>query len=111
MARVTRATAAEVRAFAKENGIEVGSRGRFSAALVKQFNKGRKPAAQYAEDAPSVRVVKVAAKDSRGRNRTAEVLVNPQEARAWAVAQGLTTQTKGRLSKTTVEAYALSTLS
>lgn len=41
------ATAAEVRAYASENGIEVGARGRLNADLVKAFNKGKRGGKRY----------------------------------------------------------------
>lgn len=41
------ATAADVREWAREKGIEVGRRGRLSAELVADFNKGRRGAARY----------------------------------------------------------------
>jgi hypothetical protein len=42
MAETKYATAAEVRAWAKEQNIEVGVRGQLKPAVIDQFNKGRR---------------------------------------------------------------------
>lgn len=47
MAATPVATAADVRAFARSNGIEVGTRGQFSRELIAKFNEGKRGNARY----------------------------------------------------------------
>lgn len=42
MAETKYATAADVRAWARENNIEVGTRGQLKPAVIADFNKGRR---------------------------------------------------------------------
>jgi hypothetical protein len=47
MAASTPVAAADVRTFARENGIVVGSRGQFSRELIAKFNEGKRGNARY----------------------------------------------------------------
>lgn len=53
-AKTEPATAADVRAFAREQGIDVGTRGQLSRELIAEFNKGKRGNARYVK--PSERV-------------------------------------------------------
>src|SRR5688500_8913674 len=72
--KVRVATAAEVRAYAAEHGIEVGKRGRFKPSLVEAFNTANKGTAKYTEgtEAPTVplKVKVVSAKTGKSRSET-----------------------------------------
>lgn len=48
------ATAADVRAFARKNGLQVGARGQFSREVIDRFNKGKRAENRYVK--PSERV-------------------------------------------------------
>lgn len=99
-----------VRAFAKEHGIPVGSKGRFSEALVKAFNKGKRGHARYDESltyAPSVTVtVKPKGKPPVRKTFAAPAL------RAEMAKAGLVSPTsRGRIPSQKAKEYVLSTLS
>lgn len=105
-------TPAQVRAFARENGLAVGTRGKFSAEVIEAYNAGKRKEHRYTgQRFVATRPVAVATTDKRGRNRTAQVAVDPRAARAWAVANGHAVKEgkgAGRLPKTVVAAYAAS---
>jgi hypothetical protein len=98
-----------IRKFAKDNGIPVGSRGRYSETLVKAFNKGKRGAARYDESkvyAPHVTVtVKPKGKPPVRKTFAAPVL------RAEMAAAGLVSPTsRGRIPSQKAKEYVLSTL-
>jgi hypothetical protein len=47
MADSKTASAADVRAWARENGVEVGTRGQFSREVIASFNAGKRGNARY----------------------------------------------------------------
>lgn len=99
-----------VRAFAVEKGEQVGERGRYSEALVKAFNKGKRGHARYDESktyAPHVTVtVKPKGKPPVRKTFAAPVL------RAEMAAAGLVSPTsRGRIPSQKAKDYVLSTLS
>jgi len=98
----------EVRAFAKANGIPVGSKGRFSQSLVDAFNKGKRGPKRYNETldfAPHVLCVgKV-----KGRPPVRKVVAVPV-LRAAALAAGEPIGERGRIPATVKAKYAVGTL-
>lgn len=112
----TPASAATVRAFAVEKGLpgadRTERRGRLNPAWIAAYNKGKPEAAHYKAGVRDVRTASVplphVGKD--GRTRTRKVTVNVDEARAYGIAQGLSTG-KGRVPSAVLTAFAQSTLS
>ena len=98
----------EVRAFAKANGIPVGSKGRFNSDLIAQFNKGRRGPKRYDETldyAPHVVCVgKVKGKPPVRKTVAVPVL------RAAAVAAKAPIGERGRIPANVKAAYATGTL-
>lgn len=104
-----RPSAADVRAWAIEQGITegFGSRGRISPALAAAFNKGKRGNARYAEKA-HVPTLEVTAKPEKGRSVTRRVTV--EQVRKAAQAAGVKVGKRGRLSQDVLRAYVLGTL-
>lgn len=100
------ATPADVRAWGAENGFTVGARGRFSADLVKAYNKAH--GLKYRAGA-HVPTVKVTAKPEKGRSVTRTV--NMADVRAAALDAGVKVGKTGRIDRKVTEAYVLGTLS
>lgn len=100
------AAPAAVREWATANGFEVGSRGKFSAALIKAYNSANGLKYRPGQHVPTV---KVSAKPAKGRTVTRSV--NIAEARAWArnVMPEGTVGTRGRLDSEILAAYVLHT--
>lgn len=99
------ASAAQVRTFARENGITVGTRGRFAPDLVKAFN-AQSPV-KYVEAGHEHTVeVTVKAKNNRALTRR----VAPAKVRAAALAAGMKVGERGRLPREAFERYVLGTL-
>ena len=98
-----------VRKFAVDNGIPVGSRGRFSEDLKAKFNKGKRGPARYDESkvyAPHVQCVgKV-----KGRPPVKKTVAVPV-LRAAAEAAGVKIGERGRIPSKVKAAYATGTLS
>lgn len=109
----TPATAAEVRSFLVEQNLIPATQrqGRLNPEHIAVFNAGRPKGSQYVvgQAVPKTVEVKVT-REVNGRKRSRTVEVDPKAARAFALAQGLTTATRGVLPASAVEAYALSTL-
>ncbi len=107
------ASPAQVRAFAAEQGVPVGARGRFSATLIDAFNKanGRN---KYV---PGGHVVLVTTRGTRvldtGRKVPASKTASYDEIRAAAAAAGVTAGlgSRGRVSAQVLSAFATGTLS
>lgn len=98
----------EVRAFAKEHGIPVGSKGRFNADLIAQFNKGKRGPHRYDETkdyAPHV----VCVGKVKGKPPVRKVVPVPA-LRAAAVAAGVQIGERGRIPAEVKAAYATGTL-
>lgn len=105
-------TAAEVRAWAVEQGLPVksgeGVRGRLPKAVTEAFNAAH-PRAKYATaKALPEHKVEVKVKPESGKGRTVTKRVNPAKARAFAKANGHAVGSKGRLSTEALVAYARS---
>jgi hypothetical protein len=99
------ATPAEVRAFARAQGIPVGKRGRFAPSLVKAFNDQSK--VKYVEAGyVKAREVTVTAANHRKVTRR----VSPAEVRAAARAANISVGDRGRLPQSVIESYILGTL-
>lgn len=93
------ATAAQVRAFAAENGIEVGTRGRLNPAAIKAYNKVH--GLKYREG-KFVKTTTFKVRDSKGHLRTRQI--SPKAARALLVAEGFPVGKRGRVSAAAVQA-------
>lgn len=102
------ATAAEVKAWAADNGFTVKpGRGRMPMEVVHAFNAkhgaGRKRKAQY--------VLGSAVQDERdygyttAKGRQGKFSARPADIRAWAQSEGLTTATRGKFSQEILDAY------
>jgi hypothetical protein len=98
----------EVRAFAKEHNIPVGSKGRFNADLIAAFNKGKRGPKRYDETkdyAPHVLCVgKV-----KGKPPVRKVVAVPV-LRAAALAAKAPIGERGRIPEEVKAAYATGTL-
>ena len=99
------ATAAEVRAFARAQGITVGKRGRFAPTLVKAFNDANPVKYVEAGHVPAREVTVTAANHRKVIRR-----VNPAQVRAAARAAGVEVGERGRLPREVVEKFVLGTL-
>lgn len=96
--------ASTVRAWAAENGVATGSRGRLHPDVTEAFHKAN-PRLRYEPkiaEAPTV-TVKVPTTDKRGRNRTKAMTIPATEARSLA---GDLAGKRGRLSEAAVERVA-----
>lgn len=100
------ASPADVRAWAAENGFDVGSRGRFSTDLVRAFNKANGLKYREGQHVPTVRV---SAKPEKGRTVTRTV--NVADVRAAAREAGVPVGRRGRIDGAVMSAYVLGTLS
>jgi hypothetical protein len=101
------APASAVRAFAAEQGIPMGSRGRLNPVAVEAFNKANKKSrVQFAEKAykPTVAVRAIKTHDS-GRKTPVTKAVNVAEVRAAALAAGVEVGKRGRLTQPILAAY------
>jgi len=94
------APASEVRAWAREQGTEVGSRGRFAPSLVEAYNAAH-PERPYVEAAPATKPVTFKGKNHRTVTRTVVLA----EARAALIAAGQA-GTRGPLSQEALVAFA-----
>ena len=98
------ATAADVRAWAAENGIPTKpGRGRLPKSTIEAFNKGRRVKYRGPQPKTLTMSAKPEGKGARRVTRTAPLA----EVRAFAVAAGLAKPTRGRLSRAAQEAYVL----
>lgn len=103
---VATAPASAVRAWAAEQGIEVGKRGRLAPEVVKAYNA--KHGLKYKE-AQHVETVEVTAKPEKGRKITRKV--NVAMVREAALDAGVPVGKRGRISEQVLTAYVLGTLS
>ena len=99
------ASPADVRAWARENGHEVGTRGRFAPDLVRAFNASHGLKYREAQHVPTVEVT---AKPEKGRKVTRKV--NIALVREAALAAGVPVGKRGRISQEVIQAYVLGTL-
>lgn len=98
-----------VRKFAKDNGIPVGSKGRFSEALVKAYNKGKRANQRYNEHAVSAPHITITVKP-KGKPPVRRTFPT-QVLRAEMAAAGLINPgSRGRLPLAKAKEYVLSTL-
>ena len=100
------APASAVRAWATENGIETGSRGRLAPDVIKAYNA--KHGLKYRE-AQHVETIEVTAKPEKGRKVTRRV--NVAMVRDAAREAGVPVGKRGRISDEVLSAYVLGTLS
>lgn len=103
---VATAPASAVRAWAAEQGIEVGKRGRLAPQVVKAYNASH--GLKYRE-AQHVETVEVTAKPEKGRKITRRV--NVAMVRDAARDAGVPVGKRGRISEQVLTAYVLGTLS
>lgn len=103
--RIKQATGADVRAWATENGVEVGKRGRFSADVQKAFNDSNKGVMKYTPGNVETIDLKVTVTSGSGKTRKEFRPFSKSEVRALA-AQTLDVPAKGPLSKAALEAAA-----
>lgn len=99
--RVT-ASPSAVRAWAREQGMQVGTRGKFSPDLIKAYNAAN--GVKYVEG-QHVPTVRHSVKPAKGRTVTRTI--NPRDARAWAAAAGLTVGKRGRVPQEILDLYVL----
>lgn len=99
----------EVRAFAKANGLPVGSRGKFSQAVISAFNKGRRGPKRYDQSVPYAPHVECVGK-VKGRPPIRKVVAVPV-LRAAAAEAGVQIGERGRIPSQVKAAYATGTLS
>jgi hypothetical protein len=99
------ASPADVRAWARENGHEVGTRGRFAPDLIRAFNASHGLKYREAQHVPTVEVT---AKPEKGRKVTRKV--NISLVREAALAAGVPVGKRGRISQEVIQAYVLGTL-
>jgi len=97
------ASPAQVRSFARDAGLPVGSRGLFSAEVIAEFNKGRRKEQRYIPGA-YVPVTEVTVK---GRKRP--VKVNLQAVRDWAAENGKVVGKRGRVADSILAEYVAAT--
>lgn len=99
-----RPTSREVRAFAIRAGLAEPGKGRLSDEAIEAFNKGRRGMHRYVR---SENVQTHTVKPAKGRAVTRNYRV--PDARAWAVANGLSKAgQRGRMSTKILDAYILS---
>lgn len=98
------AVGADVRAWAKANDVAVGARGKFSDAVIEQFNKANRGAMRYEPGNVKMIGLKVAVKSQKTGNLRKEVrqFTIPQVRKAAGVES-----TRGPLSSKALEAAAL----
>jgi hypothetical protein len=99
------ATPAEVRAFARAQGLPVGKRGRFAPSLVKAFNDASPVKYVEAGHVPAREVTVTAANHRKVTRR-----VNPAQVRAAAKAAGIEVGARGRLPREVINRFVLGTL-
>lgn len=102
------ASADEVKAWAADNGFTVKpGRGRMPLAVVNAFNeahgKGRKRKAQYVLGSKVQTEREYVYTTAKGRK--GKFSAQPQDIRAWAQEQGLTTAVRGKFSQDILDAY------
>lgn len=95
----------EVRAWLREQGIEVGTRGRFSAKQVDDFQKATGKV--YVKGYVEPRTIKgTRVNPETGRKTPVQVKATDAEVRAWAQAEGLAAGSRGRLPQAVLSAFA-----
>lgn len=95
---------ADVRAWARENGMTVGERGKLPPEVIKEFNKAHKNAPyKQAEFVPTVNVRGV--RVVNGRKVPIQQNVNLTEVRAAAAAAGVEIGARGRIPADILSAY------
>ena len=99
------ASPADVRAWAADNGFNVGKRGKFSQEVISAFNKANGLKYRQGQHVPTV---KVSAKPAKGRTVTRTV--NMAQVRAAAIEAGVPVGKRGRIDHKVTEAYVLGTL-
>lgn len=106
--KIRNATGDQVRAWAKEQGIEVGERGRFAQSLQDAFNKAHKGQARYAPGNVKMVDLKVSVTSQKtGKVRKEMKSFTPDEVRDLArETEGLTVPSRGPFSKAVLAAAA-----
>ena len=94
----------EVRTFARENGLTVGTRGKFSDEVTKRFNKGRKGPKRYDPSVPYAPHVTCVGK-VKGRPPVRKTVAVPV-LREEAAKHGVNIGARGRISEQVKVAYA-----
>jgi hypothetical protein len=95
----------EVRTWAKEQGREVGTRGRFSDDLVKDFHKAN-TAVRYEPNHVPTRKISGTRVTESGRKVPVTVTATLSEVRAFAQAEGLPIGKRGRVGADVLAAFA-----
>lgn len=98
-----------VRKFAEDHGIPVGGRGRFSEALVKEFNKGKRGHARYDESKTYAPHVTVTVKP-QGKPPVRKTYAAPALRAEMAKAGLVSATSRGRIPSQKAKEYVLSTL-
>ena len=107
MSASTRLSApADVRAWAIEQGMTVGTRGVLAPQVIKAFNKAHKSAPYRTSEFKPTVVVKATKIGSNGRKVAVRKNVNVADARAAAIAAGVPVNGRGRLPAAILTAYA-----
>lgn len=105
MAKRREVGGSQVRAFAKEQGLEVGTRGRFSQELIDAFHKANK-SVRYVPNHVPTRKISGMREVSNGRKVPVTVTATLTEVRAFAEAEGLAIGKRGRVSQDVLSAFA-----
>jgi hypothetical protein len=104
MAKVIKqATGADVRTWARETGVTVGARGRFSAEVQEQFNKANRGVMKYTPGNTKTIDLKVRVQSSSGKVRTE---TRPFPEATVRKAAGTAAKSRGPLSKAALVAAA-----
>lgn len=105
MASTKTASPAEVREWAKENGLKVGTRGKLPPEVIQQFNKGRRVKYRVGEFEKTIQVRGIRV-NGNGRKVPVRRTATPAEIRAAASANGVDLGERGRLSADVKAAFA-----
>lgn len=108
---VKNAAAATVRAWASDNGLSNGSRGRLTPETVEAFNAAHKGKSKYVAGAfKATTTIKGFKATANGRKVPVSKRVVAGEVRAAALTAGVTLPSKGRIPNSVKAAYVAGTL-
>lgn len=110
MARKATASPADVRAWARENGLTVGTRGRFSPEVRDAYNKANRHRPYREAEFVKTVTVQTTTVSSSGRKVPLRKNVNVAEARKALVAAGHAVGSRGRLPQEKLAAFATGSL-
>lgn len=98
-------TADDVRAWAKNKGLDVAEHGRLRFDVVEAFNRNRKVPYVSTMKQPA-KLIRIEGKRAvNGRNRAAVYHVSAADLRAWGIEAGFDLTDRGRIPAEVIEAY------